>query len=100
MASFKQHRYYRGVLLPELCDKVGIDNKEDAIKEFHGAFKGYVGVDSTADLTDWQFECYMNFIRMFVCREYGILLKEPNENFDIETIEFKDFLTNKLSKYE
>ena len=98
MPSIGEVRYYWGVLLDEIVDKMGVteDKKADAKRELHNAFKDYVELDSITSLSTYDMERYLGMIRMLMAREKGIITKEPNEIEDIENMSMRLFIKKKL----
>jgi ABC-type cobalamin/Fe3+-siderophores transport system ATPase subunit len=98
MTSVNEYRYLWGVLLEEIVSRWGVadDKKDEAKKELYRAFKEYVDLDSLTSLETYDAERFLGMIRMLMAREKAMVLKEPNENLDIENIGMRLFLKHKL----
>jgi len=81
MASVKQLRYYWGVLLPALCEGLGVpkDRHVEITETLHKAFKEYFSLKSISSLNIHKTEIVFSRIRMLMARERGILLPLPND---------------------
>lgn len=98
MTSIRQYKYYWGVLLQELMDKIGVDHADrgNVSKLLHWMFKKYFKVDSTTDLPPSVMEEYLSHIRIICNVEFGIFLHEPNED-NMEDMEMGEFLNYKMN---
>ena len=93
MADHFYHRYYRGVLLTKIAYSLGVPegNHKVACNQLHKAFKEYLCVSSTADMSNHRFLVYMSAILMLMAREKGTLIpffNEPNNSEEMNMIEW------------
>ncbi|MFA5299805.1 MAG: hypothetical protein WC389_16600 [Lutibacter sp.] len=81
MASPRQLAYYWGVLLPAICDELGIkkEHAKEACDELHQAFKEYFNLKSIGALDTHKSESVFGAIRMIMARERGMLLPMPHD---------------------
>jgi hypothetical protein len=100
MPSARQYRYYFGVLLEELMDKIGVEkaDRKHCRLFLHWIFKRYYKVYSTTDLPTSVMELYTNRIRIDMNVEFGVFLHEPNEG-NVEDMDMKEFLNIKMEDY-
>lgn len=98
MTTVRQWRYYFGVLLEELMDKIGVqpEDKKHVRLLLHWMFKKYFRVRSTTDMPPSVMEEYLSHIRIVCNVEFGIFLHEPNEE-DVEDMDMKEFLHYKIN---
>ena len=83
--------------MEEILDRLGVvNNREKAKALLHDAFKDYVELQSTTKLDTYDMERFLNMIRMLFSRERGWVLREPNEEVDIENLSMRVFLKYKL----
>jgi len=101
MPSARQYKYYFGVLLDELMDKIGVEkaDRKHCRLLLHWIFKRYFKVYSTTDLPTSVMEQYLNHIRIDMNVEFGIFLHEPNEG-SLDDMGMKEFLNIKMESYE
>lgn len=95
MADHYLHRYYRGVLLPNISYALGVPQVHHGktCKILHDAFKEYLCIGSTADMSDHIFLTYMSAILMLMAREKGILVPFFNEPDYIADMTMTEWLT-------
>ena len=84
------HRYYRGVLLPSICDAWDLDH--EASDYLHEAFKTAFDIDSTAFLDDDDFINYIDNIHGLLVTEFGTMVPHINEPDNVEAITMRQFL--------
>lgn len=94
MSSHYLHRYYRGVLLPNISYALGVPQRHhrETCSMLHDAFKEYFCINTTADLSDHTFLTYMSAILMIMAREKGVLIPFFNEPDHAEEMEMSEWL--------
>lgn len=92
----KQHKFYRGGILYDICDFLEIDDKEKASKRIHKAIKECFDVDSFSNLSTSDFSEIVNELMAYFASEHGYMLKEDDEReYDINEMTMKEFLEKK-----
>jgi hypothetical protein len=101
MPSARQCRYYFGVLLEELMDKLDVKDcdRRDVRLLMHWMFKRHFKITSITDLPVAVMEEYLTHIRIECNVEFGIFLHEPNEG-DVESMDMGEFLKYKTANME
>ena len=99
MASHAQHKHLNGVLLPMIWDKMCIlKGKEYApskelILGLKELLKRYLGVASTAMLSEMEFSFFTKKVLMIAAREWGLYLPEKfHEPYNAEDMDLGDYL--------
>ena len=94
MADHRYHRHYRGNLLPRVAYSLGVpkDHHKEVCKILHTAFKEYLCVTSTADLSNSQFMVYMSAVLMLMAREKGKLIPFYNEPENVDQMSMPEWL--------
>lgn len=94
MASHYLHRYYRGVLLPNVAYSLGVPQTfhKEVCSVLNDAFKTYLCVKTTADFSDHTFLTYMSAILMLMAREKGTLIPFFNEPDYLEEMTMPEWL--------
>jgi hypothetical protein len=95
VSSHYLHRYYRGVLLPNISYALGVPQRhhKETCSILHDAFKEYFCIGSTAELSDHTFLTYMSAILMIMARERGTLVPFFNESDDIQDMSMRNWIT-------
>lgn len=91
-------RYWRGGFLYSLCDGLGVpvERREKASRILHNAIKKCFEVDSFANLSTKEFEKIVAILQMIVAREYGYLIRQPDEReYDPNQLTMREFLNKK-----
>lgn len=90
MSDLWYFRYYRGVLLPSICDAWNLSH--DACPRLHEAFKEAFDVDSTAYFDNTDFHSYLDSIHGLLVTEFGIMVPHINEPDNVDQLTMKQFL--------
>jgi len=89
--------YY--LMLEHLLDRMAIKKKRaQAKKRIHEAIKRYHNVSSFRLLDDGRLYRIVANTRVVFARDFGVLLKAPNEPDDVDDLTMQEFL--KLIKYD
>ena len=98
MASFQQHKHLNGVVIPMILSKMGIEVTKETVLGLKELFKKYLGVASTARLTDREFSLFTKKVMMISAREWGIYIPEKYHEADnAEEMDLDDYL--KMTDY-
>ena len=88
-------RYYRGVLLVFIAEKLGAGDKQ-TIREvsgtLHKAFKEAFDIETTATLTEREMREYLASIRTYMSVEKGILCPIQHDPVEIDEMDMKEFI--------
>jgi len=86
--SVAQHRYLNGILLPLALTKMHIEPTKEIVLGMKEIMKRYLGVYSTAMLTDIEFNKFVNKVCMLLAREYSVYIPlkshEPDNSVDLD----------------
>ena len=91
MGSLAQNRFFHGIMLPQICNLIGVTPTKQAINTLKALLKKRDDVESLTHLNAAEMKMFIDQIAIFFAMEFAFVLDLPGEERSHEK-DIKQFL--------